>query len=226
MERIRTAEEEVKILAFVRKQMVPVYGREFTRGGHDITHIERGEATANLILDPPDPKYPVSSLLVKVTGWCHDLHRTAYFDQFNFKEEEKTGWLVDMLKKGGLNQDEILTVVDAVAKHSRLNSPDDSPVLVYLKDVDHLDMGAIGILRIAAHRWNIPPYHSIDFEGKPASTAEKDLQSMVHDLYRCLEWEGFLRTSGAKALGKQRFAFMRTFLKELERELRELRVIP
>lgn len=216
----------MEILDFVRKQMAPVYGREFTRGGHDITHIERGEATANLILEPIDPLYPVNPVLVKIAVWCHDVHRTTYFDQFRFIEEEKTAWLIDMLTKGGLAQNEILLIIDALTKHSRLNSPNDSPILVYLKDIDHLDMGAIGILRIAAHRWNITPYLIADFKGKLSSTAEKDLQSMAHDLYRCLEWEGFLRTAGAKALGKKRFAFMRRFLKELERELIELRLIP
>lgn len=226
MAKIRTDEERTRILDFVKGQMTPVYRPGFTRGGHDISHFQRGEAIANIIMNPVDPLFPADPLLVKIAVWCHEIHRTTYFNSQGFKkEEETTAWLIDVLSRAGLSKTEARAVMDAVAKHSRLNEDSDSPVLVYLKDIDHLDMGAIGILRIASHRWNLPPYQMSDFDGKPESTEEKDLGSLIHDLYRCLEWEDFLRTAGAKALGKKRFAFMRRFLEEVERELKELELI-
>lgn len=219
----RTAQEEARILDAVRKQMMPAYQLQYTRGGHDFTHPQRLEKFAGIIMNPLDPRYEADLLLVVLSGWYHDIHRTSYFDYL--KEEEKTGLIIDTLSKLGLFDNEILLVVDAVAKHSQLNKDPDSPVLVYLKDIDHLDMGAIGILRIAAHH-RIPPYNLEDFTSKPLAPSDEKLESHIEDIKFCLEWEDILRTEGAKKLGKLRFAFMRQFLQETERELKELGIIP
>jgi HD superfamily phosphodiesterase len=220
---IRSAEEEERILNSVRELMGPAYKLGVARGGHDVTHPQRMEKTADVIMNPVDPRYPADPLLVKLSIWYHDIHRTSYFD--HFKEGEKDGFIINILSGLGLLHNEIVLVINAVKKHSRLNEDSDSPVLVYLKDIDHLDMGAIGILRIAAHH-QIPPYNLEDFLGKMPADQDEKLESHVEDIKFCLEWEKMLRTEGAKNLGKRRFAFMRQFLQEVERELRELGEIP
>ena len=218
----RTEKEEARILDAVRKQMMPAYQLGYARGGHDFTHPQRMEKTADIIMNPIDPRYKADPLLVKISIQYHDIHRTTYFDRL--KEEEKTGLIIDTLTKLGLLTNEIMLVIDAVTKHSRLNEDSDSPVLVYLKDTDHLDIGAIGILRIAAHH-QIPPYNLEDFQGKSPAKADEKLESHVEDIKFCLEWEDMLRTEGAKKLGQRRFAFMRQFILEIDRELKELEII-
>ena len=204
----RTKKEEEEILGEIRRVMAPAYTS--INSAHDISHPQRMEKIANIVVDPND----VDPFLVKLAVWCHDMHRIGKTAKDIF------GWLSDLWPT------ELGIIMDAVANHSKPNEDSDNPVLVYLKDIDRLDMGAVGILRIASHRAALPIYEASDFEAEPESTEEKDLQTMVHDLWRCLEWEGMLRTAGAKALGKKRFAFMRRFLAELERELKELGVIP
>lgn len=223
MNKNRTTQEEARILDAVRKQMTPAYQLGPARGGHDFTHPQRMEKIADIIMSPIDPRYKADPLVVKSAIWYHDIHRTTYF--YYLKEEEKTGLMIDTLSKLGLHNDEIVLVIDAVAKHSKLNENSDSPVLVYLKDIDKLDMGAIGILRIAAHH-QIPPYNLKDFTNAPLAPSDGKLESHIEDIKFCLEWKDMLRTEGAKKLGKKRFAFMQRFLRETERELKELGIIP
>lgn len=208
---MRTNEQEQKILAEIRERLTPGYLPPHIRGGHDVSHVVRMCAIAEKIADET-----VDVFLLKLAIWLHNLDRSSYgyppVRQLLFQYPEIT-------------TEETDTIIDAVQKHSKLNNDSDSILLRFFKDCDRLDMGAMGILRIAAHRWDLPPYKASDFEGRPDSTEEKDLKTMVHDLYRCLEWEGFLRTAGAKALAVKRFAFMRRFLNEVERELKELELI-
>ena len=117
-------------------------------------------------------------------------------------------------------------ILNAVQKHSNPNSNDDSPLLVHLKDADMLDVGAIIGFRVGSLRGRyLPIYTPKDFRKNPRSTEENKLTSQIHDLDRCLEWEGMLRTPKGKKLGKWRFTFMRLIRKKLQRELRELNLI-
>lgn len=208
-------EEKLKAL---KKLLASTYQLKHTRGGHDITHFERMEKIAEKIADPGEVDIP----LLKMAIWLHDIDRA---DSFELKTEaERINFMQKTLSDLKLEQRQIDTIIDAQLKHSKPKDSSDSMILVYLKDIDHLDMGAIGILRIAAHHRN-PHYNIKDFQGKGAADADEKLESHVEDIKFCLEWENMLRTEGAKKLGKRRFAFMRQFLKELERELKELEFI-
>lgn len=214
---MRTAEEKSRILAFVRQKMTTVY--ETARdGAHGTTHPQRLEKIADIIADPDQ----VDLFLLKIAIWCHDIHRV---DTLLLPEKVGIRFILNLLFHSGLTNHEVNTVIDAVIKHDELNEASDDPVLVYLKDIDRLDMGAIGILRTIAYCHRFTPYALSDF-GDESEIDTDHPKTIVQNLHRCLKWENMLRTPGAKILAKKRFAFMRQFLKELERELEELGVIP
>ena len=218
MEKSRSPEEEESILKEIERILFPAYQPEFTANGHDLYHIQRMLKIAEKIVKNKE----INIFLLKIAIWFHNIDRTTFFnDQQRPKEEIVT----DIIHVLGLSKKEIELIVDAVKKHNQLNYDSDSTLLIYLKDIDRLDMGAIGIFRLIAHFPNLPPYKDSDFQKHTRSTAEKDLKSMTHNLQRCLEWENMLRIPQAKIFGKPRFAFMRQFFKELKKELKEINII-
>jgi HD superfamily phosphodiesterase len=216
----RTEREKNQILNEVDKLLSPAYQIGPCVAGHDIWHIQRMIAIAKKISDPKE----VDQFLLQIAIYFHNIDRTTYF---NFKcSEERNKFIRNALLKIGLEEDEIKIIIEAVEKHNKLNEESDTPLLRDLKDIDRLDVGAIGILRIGAFRGrNLPIMVPGDFFKVKRSTKETNIESLMHDLQRCLEWEKMLRNPRAKKLGKRRFSFMRKFQEEVKRELKEIGLI-
>lgn len=217
----RTPEEEQRIIRAVEELLTLVY-QVATIGGHGVDHIKRMVNTARLIVDPRE----VDPLLLEAAIWLHDLDRTA---RFNSKPKEELAEFIRVsLLEFGFSEEEIALVIDAVQKHSDLNGDSDSDLLIFLKDCDRLDMGAIGVARTIAHgkgkeEGALPIYVPGDFsKTKPRAALGV---SVVRNVRFCLEWQDMLRAPKAKELARAKFAFMQTFIEEVERELKELGII-
>lgn len=214
-----TKEQEI-ILQEVEKILTPWYQikEDACAAGHDIDHIKRMLAISELIFTDKE----VDIFLLKLAIWFHNLDRSK---KFNGDEGD---FINELLSKHQVKQEDIDMVADAVKRHSHLNTPNDSILLQCLKDCDMLDVGATGILRIAGPRGSsLPLYLPEDFSSKTKDTSEKALRSMIQDIDRCLEWIdlGMIRNAKAREFAKKRFEFMRAFRKEIEEELRELKII-
>lgn len=213
----RTPERENEVLGAIEQVLDPFYEIGNCKGGHDVHHVERMLKIAERIFVPEQ----IDLFLLKVAIWLHNLDRSRKF------AEHKDAFIRRVLGRLDFSPEEINLVVDAVEKHNRLNDPSDSMLLRYLMDCDRLDMGAIGIFRMAALRGQeLPIWRPEDFQEEDQSTAEKNLGSLVHDLQRCLEWPEMLRTPKAKGFGAVRFTFLQFFFDQVKAELMELGLLP
>lgn len=212
----RTRAEEKTILEKLEKQLIPIY--RLDKGGHDISHPQRMLKIAEKIANPQE----VDLFLLKIAILCHDIHRVNGLAPSCREITEITN---NILRTLDLMPEEISLIADAVMKHDDLNDDSDSQLLIHLKDADRLDMGAIGILRIASHMSSLPHYNLSDFQKNRKVVKPQEVKSQIDDIKFCLGWEKMLRTPSAKILAKRKFAFMRQFVKEVERELKELELV-
>ncbi|MBI2600863.1 hypothetical protein HYW42_02820 [Candidatus Daviesbacteria bacterium] len=83
-------------------------------------------------------------------------------------------------------------------------------------DADRLDsMGALGPVRAAATRWNLPLYTDKKIE----SAEEKDIKSIFQDFsIRVPKIYNSLWTKSARQIARSRIQFLRVFIKEYEKE--------
>jgi len=211
---MRTPAEEERILGAIEERLVPLYRAELIGSGHDVSHIRRMLKIAERIVSED-----VELFLLKVAIWLHNL------DRAKLTEKEIPQFISKLLSDlNTFSQEEISLIIDAVEKHSLLNDHADSPLLCDLKDADRLDSGAKTIMSSTSYRHKLPFYLPGDFdEGLDLSGDEKKvIKSCVQDFRRVLEWEEMLRNPRAKEFGKKRFAHLRRYLADLEKELREL----
>ncbi len=222
---LRSDSEEIKILSAIEEKLTPAYQLNVAKGGHDISHILRMLKIADTLTKDSKTMelFPVNPFLLKIAIWFHNIDRTSYF-KFS-SQGEKTSFIEKTLSDLELLKKETELIIDVVLKHSWRNDESDSSLLVLLRDTDMLDIGAVGVFRIAAHH-DIPHYNLEDFKGKSPADADEKLESHIEDVKFCLEWEDMIRTPGGRKLGQKRFAFMKTFLQEVKRELKEIDIIP
>lgn len=115
-----------------------------------------------------------------------------------------------------LSHEEIETIVQAVMNHHKKNDPEDSDVLVCLKDADRL--GNISPFEIAARSARAyPTLRLVDpryvNEMDPTSTY-RDPKSVFRDaVLSTLEWETWLRLPKAIGLARKYFDGLRTMQK-------------
>jgi uncharacterized protein len=150
--------------------------------------------------------------VVYAAAWLHDLgvfagHRPegredlARWDNVRYAIEQAPA----VLNQVGFPQEKIASVLEAIRTHQ----PDQTPQTLegnILRDADILEqLGAIGILRVAAKIGRDTRYAVF---GDAAATLEKALA----------ELPGKLGLESAKMLARPRTALLRAFLEELEEE--------
>jgi uncharacterized protein len=150
--------------------------------------------------------------VVYAAAWLHDLgvfvgHRPedleqlVHWDNVRYAIEKAPAVLI----RGGFPREKIPSVLEAIRTHQAHQSPQTLEGTI-LRDADILEqLGAIGILRIAAKIGRDTRYPTF---GEAAATLRKALE----------ELPGKLILENAKKLAKPRTALLRAFLKELEEE--------
>lgn len=117
-----------------------------------------------------------------------------------------------------LSDGEREAVLHAVRWHNSGRA--DSPLLCILRDADMLDgLGAVGIIRAFMSRSHLPPYDPGDPFGDnrgrwPAIYCSDQFLGQM-------AWYDLLNTESARRLAADRFAFMRAFVAQAQRELRD-----
>ena len=117
-----------------------------------------------------------------------------------------------------LSDGEREAVLHAVRWHNSARA--DSPLLCILRDADMLDgLGAVGIIRAFMSRSHLPPYDPGDPFGDnrgrwPAIYCSDQFLGQM-------AWYDLLNTESARRLAADRFAFMRAFVAQAQRELRD-----
>lgn len=191
--------------------------RAISFGGHDFEHAFAVAQYGWMIAE--DEK---TGTLAWIAGICHNTDRIFP----GSSDEEIKNKLNEYLKFTSLENGDKNLIIEAVLEHSKKNDPNDNPVTVALKDADRLDnIGALVCLRSAQLYHNLPPVDYVHLFNDPSATF-KNPGSIAKDLWYSLEWENWLRLPKAKKLGAPKFAFMRSFLAELERDLREVGLHP
>lgn len=134
--------------------------------------------------------------------------------------------LIQCLKKTKLSDSDKHLIIEAVLAHRKLNDRSDNKVTVALKDADRLaNVGALLCLRSAKDFEHLPVIDYIHLFNHPSATYRHP-ESVGKDISYSLEWEKWLRLPKAKKLGAKRFAFLRSFLKDIEAQLKESRLEP
>ncbi len=186
-------------------------------GGHDFGHALGVAQYAAMIAE--DEK---TGTLGWVAGLCHNTDRI--FPGSSDEEIEKK--IREYLNATSFEDREKSLIVEAVLEHPKKNDPNDNPVTIILKDADRLDnLGALVCLRSAQLYHNMPAVDYIHLFSDPNATF-KNPGSVAKDIAHLLEWEPWLRLPKAKILAAPKFAFLKSFLQEIEHELREKGLYP
>lgn len=144
---------------------------------------------------------------------------------------EKERLLIDqyfsLLPKGEFDNEELKMMREAIAEHSKLNSPLDNPVTIVLKDADRLaNLGAINFIRCGQQRPDIPAC-LLEFMDRlhPQATFREPMSCYDMTFYN-LEWEEMLRMPIAMALGRKYFYFIRNFQQMAREQVEYLGLYP
>lgn len=211
-----------------------VYGRDKCNSGHDFTHIQRMLAMrrtfwGDIIKEVSD----VSEFTLDLAILFHDLDRSRCF---RGRDEKTVGLRKDfmkrIMKKFPISEHLISFVVEGVEASHAKDKDDDSALIVLLRDLDKADMGAVGILRmqgVADERgYGYFRPKDFDFNNQPVKI-DDNLGSVVEDVKFCCEWwddpRFQIRTRAIRAKVEHRFVFMNKFIKQLEREMKEINLV-
>lgn len=118
-------------------------------------------------------------------------------------------------------------ILQAILAHSSKDAPQDSPLLVVLKDADRLaNLGAWHWLRAAQFRPNIPTVDPRYVARQDPLATFKNPRSVLRDIESTLEWETWLRLPKARELAVPLFKEIRWLKRRLEKRLVILGLTP
>jgi hypothetical protein len=126
-----------------------------------------------------------------------------------------------LLKESALKRKAIERIVDAVEKHSKMDQPDDSPLLTALRSADRLDwLGVIGIAA-AAMSWGENGFYGNPDPFRRWHSGEK--KNFYQDFMFQTEWYRMLPSDGVRSLADPympaRLLFIRAFAAEVSARL-------
>lgn len=187
---------------------------------HDLEHVRRvvREAGKLAALERAD------LAVVLPAAWLHDLVNVPKSDPRRVRAsrlsaEAAAAWL----REAGYPADRLDRIAHAIEAHSFSAGVEPrTPEAMVVQDADRLDaLGAIGIARCFATGGTMRRrfYDPADpFAGnRPPDDATFTVDHFYAKLFRVAET---LRTEAGRAEGRRRAAFMRTYLEQLDREIR------
>ena len=119
-----------------------------------------------------------------------------------------------------------------MVKHSLPNDPQDSQVLVVLKDADRLiNLEPDEIMRSAHFYPDLPVVDPVYWLSDPKATF-KEPRSVVKDLAHCTEWGNFddpkfgIRLPKAQALAKRHAEYLLDYIERIKKVWEEAGLLP
>ncbi len=199
-----------------------------SESGHDFEHALM---VANYCVRIADDARTAE--LAWVAGICHNTDHLIERGLFprHLRKKRKLNALVrekllQYLRYTAFNKNDKRLVFEAVAEHRKRNDLRDNQITVTLKDADRLaNVGALLCLRSAKELEHLPVLDYIHLFHHPSATYRHP-ESVVKDISYSLEWKKWLRLPKAKKIGAKRFAFLKTFLQDIENQLKESRLRP
>ncbi len=206
--------------------------------GHDGEHLKRVLAARKtywpaIIKDEPD--LAGNELVVDLALVLHDLDRSRDLrgrtDEAKARREDLARSLMNQHGVADDVIEQVFAVLDK--KFLKTGDPEKPALSRIVDDLDKADMGATGIYRMAAvacdRNYGIFA-RARDFDPHaPAIEGDENLDSFAADICFCLEWytnpKFLIDTPAIFVAVRDRFAFMRDFLSQLEREHKKLGLI-
>lgn len=180
-----------------------LYSKEFV--SHSWDHIKRVHKFARIIAKN---ERNVDYKLLDASVWLHDIARPLEFNKkCKCHAEEGAKIIIPILKKAKFSKEEMEKVSEAIAVHrysgkKKANSIESK----ILQDADRLDaLGAIAIARI------------FTYGGAKGRSIEESLKRFYFKQIK-LKPETF-NTKTARRLAKQRYSFIKLFLKEINKDI-------
>ncbi|MEK7598915.1 MAG: hypothetical protein AAB474_00480 [Patescibacteria group bacterium] len=199
-------------------------------GGHDPFHAARaGQHAFNIAEDQ------ATARLAAIAGLCHNADRILQHELKIGKKEVPEEIIADLVNKWldeiDLHAEERSIIIGAVLKHSLPNDPDDSQVLVALRDADRLiNLEPDEIIRSGQFH-KVPAVDPIYWLSDPAATF-KEPRSVIKDLSHCAEWGNFndpkfgIRLPKAQALAAKHAKFMLDYIERVKEVWEEAGLLP
>jgi uncharacterized protein len=157
----------------------------------------------------------VDPVLAELAALLHDVGRTqpGPEDEHGVRSAVMAEPLLAAL---GLTAGEREAVLHAIRWHNSRRC--DTLLLCILRDADMLDgLGAVGIMRAFMSKGYFPPYDpEVPFAGDSAPWPAVYASDQVLGQMKFYEW---LNTETARQMAKDRIAFMREFVLQLQREV-------
>jgi len=125
--------------------------------------------------------------LAAAAALCHSTDRRFPVDSVRQRLVRVKSYLLTASRLDDVARN---VVIDAVINHDKPNDPDDSNVLVILKDADRLgNLGLVAALRCAQLHHDLPTFDPrFVSRPDPCATYESPL-TVLHDVRSALEWD-------------------------------------
>jgi len=217
---------------FVRKYYLKAYVP-----GHDWMHACR---VRNLALFVGEG-YEINKQALEMAALFHDVGRV---EDDNNHALASARVAMDFLKNFDFEDWFVDIVIKSIAEHERIHEPTYLEGKI-LQDADKLDgMGAIGMIRIVEAA--VTSKQSIEYDdANPFGAGCTDLEEWIDEnikeipnknlrvdsyiieeiIGKEMQWINMMWTDRARRMAERRFNFMKIFLKELEKDLKEPGVI-
>jgi putative nucleotidyltransferase with HDIG domain len=196
--------------------------------GHDFKHVDRVRRWA---LEIAEVERHADLELVEAAALLHDVGR-ANVQQERQHARAGAEMAAQFLQETGLfTVQEQACIVDAVRNHNALG--DLAPLATLIRDADILDMlGAVGVMRAFSSKHALPEYDPRNVKGETWRITARDVDrrfaegvgigpTIVDQINFQASCHGNLRTGYARRLAAPLVAYMRGFLIQLEREIKD-----
>lgn len=204
------------------------YGMENT--GHNFDHVLRCGQYALLIAEDAE-----TARLAGAAAICHNADRILQHAlkvgrkdvPWERVEEMVRGWL----EAESFGESDVVTILDAIKKHSGKNSPDDSPALIGLMDADRLTCSDAGdVMESVRFFGDLPIFDRVHLLDDPVATF-REPRSVFRILSERFPWgkEGGsvgVRLPKAKELMRSRLAIFRLYIDAVVHQRREIGLVP
>ncbi|MBI2055293.1 MAG: HD domain-containing protein [Candidatus Sungbacteria bacterium] len=198
--------------------------------GHNFDHSLRAGQYALLIA--PDRE---TGRLAGAAGLCHSADRILQ-KQLEVGRKDVSPAAAERVVRRWLGAypftpGDLEVILDAILKHSGKNQPDDSPVLVTLKDADRLTcLDAENVMTAAQFFSDLPPLDPVLLLDDPGATF-REPRSVLRNFVHILEWgeeqgPSSFRLPKARELARRRLRFIRSYIDAVIDQRREIGLVP
>ncbi|MCH9621663.1 MAG: hypothetical protein S4CHLAM20_10880 [Chlamydiia bacterium] len=190
---------------------------------HDLGHFKRVYQTAKSIIAYENEA--VDLLVVLAAAYFHDIVSLPK----DLPDNKKSSYLAsikakEILIKMDFPKEKIKPVCHAILTHSfSANIPPETLEAKIIQDADRMEaLGALGIMRTfyVSGRLQRSPFDPKDLFAENRNLDDK-LFGLDHFYLKLFKLPNLLQTKGGKLIAKERTDFMKSFIKELEHDIKQ-----